>query len=169
AMLEAARDHRQRVVALQLGNAGLDENDWLAIIGVGEETRVQLHVENDNGQPWFDLTDDDRANDWSPDNGTGKTQTGDGTVPYLGAKAPFLTEDKLVCVCSDDFGYWELKDRFLEGVGVGLHATLPLMNLVQRLVVSHFLGAQSGEVWGRPAPDLGSADWNPPIQNLPRK
>jgi len=60
-------------------------------------------------------------------------------VPYLGAQAAFLKTEKLVCVCDDDFGYWELKDRLLEGVAAGLHATLPLMNLVQRLVVSHFL------------------------------
>jgi pimeloyl-ACP methyl ester carboxylesterase len=169
AMLAAASAHRQRLENLKLNNVGLTPDDWLAVVVVGEETRVRLHIESDQGQPWFDLAGEDRLNDWSPDAGAGKTQTGDGTVPYPGAKPPFLTEDKLICVCSGDFGYWELKDRLLEGMGVGLHATLPLMNLVQRLVTSHFLGAPFGEVWGRPAPDLGAMNWNPPIQGLAKK
>ena len=90
-------------------------------------------------------------------------------MPYLGGKPPFLTDERLVCVSADDFGYWELKDRFLEGIGAGLHATLPLMNLVQRLVASHFLGRQYGELWGRPAPDIGAVLWDPPIRGLPSK
>ncbi|MBU6402789.1 MAG: hypothetical protein KGS61_20910, partial [Verrucomicrobia bacterium] len=169
AMLDAAGSHRRRVENLRLADLGLASADWLAIIGLGEETRVRLHIENDDGQPWFDLASEDRVNDWSPAEGAGKTQTGDGTVPYLGAKPPFLTTDQLVCVCADDFGYWELRDGLLEAVGVGLHPRLGVMNLVHRLIVSHLLGAQFGEVWGRPAPDLGAAPWNPPIPGLRRK
>jgi len=168
-MLKQAREQRERMENLRLTDAGLAEDDWLAIIGVGEHTRVRLHIEDDHGKPWFDLTSKDRANTWKPATWRDRIDTGDGTVPYLGAQAAFLKTEKLVCVCDDDFGYWELKDRLLEGMAAGLHATLPLMNLVQRLVVSHFLGKAHGEVWGRPAPDLGAAKWTPPIRRLRRK
>ena len=168
-MLEQAREQRRRMEDLKLGKVGLADDDWLAVVGVGEETRVRLHIEDDHSKPWFDLASKDRGNAWKPAAWQGQVDTGDGTVPYLGAQAAFLKTEKLVCVCDDDFGYWELKDRLLESVGAGLHATLPLMNLVQRLVVSHFLGKQSGNVWGRPAPDLGEAKWDPPIPKLRRK
>ena len=168
-LLTAACQQRQRLESLRLDQAGLAEEDWLAIIGVGEETRVRLQIQNDKGKPRFNLTGADRTNDWTPGDWVGKVQTGDGTVPYLGAKPSFVAPERLVCVCDDDFGYWELKDRFLEGIGVGLHATLPLMNGVQRLVASHFLGRAFGEVGGRPAPDIGVRTWNPPIKGLRQK
>ena len=168
-MLTAAGQQRQRMERLKLREVGVPPGDWLAVVGVGEETRFRLRIESDRGKPWFNLTGEDRGNNWKSNNGVGKTETGDGTVPYLGAKPAFLPVENLVCVSDDDFGYWELKDRFLEGVGVGLHATLPLMNLVQRLVASHFLGRPYGEVWGRPAPDIGDTPWNPPIKGLGRR
>jgi hypothetical protein len=40
------------------------------------------------------------------------------------------------------------------------------MNLVQRLVVSHFQGEKEGQVWGRPAPGVTDLDWDPPIEKL---
>jgi pimeloyl-ACP methyl ester carboxylesterase len=169
AMLRQAGQQRQRMEALKLADVRLSDDDWLAVVGVGEETRCRLHIESDRGKPWFDLASEDRVNEWKPEDAVGKTQTGDGTVPYLGAQAAFLRVEKLVCVCDDDFGYWELKDRLLERVATGLHAALPLMNLVQRLVASHCLGKPFGEVWGRPAPDLGDATWAPPIRHLRRK
>jgi pimeloyl-ACP methyl ester carboxylesterase len=168
-MLAQANAQRQRMENLKLADVGLVDDDWLAVVGVGEHTRFRLHIEDDRGKPWFDLASKDRVNTWKPGAWRDQVNTGDGTVPYLGAQAAFLKTDKLVCVCDDDFGYWELKDRLLEGVAAGLHATLPLMNLVQRLVVSHFLGTKFGEVWGRPAPDIGAASWNPPIRKLEMK
>jgi len=168
-MLQQAAQQRQRMENLKLADAGLADDDWLALIGVGEDTRFRLHIQDDRGHPWFDLASKDRVNTWKPDGWRDQVNTGDGTVPYLGAQAAFLKTEKLVCVCDDDFGYWELKDRLLEGVAAGLHATLPLMNLVQRLVVSHFLGRAYGKVWGRPAPDIGAAKWSPPIRKLRMK
>jgi len=44
-----------------------------------------------------------------------KDATGDVPVPYLGGKPPFLTDERLVCVCDDDFGYWELRTAFWKG------------------------------------------------------
>ncbi len=47
---------------------------------------------------------------------------------------------------------------------------LPNMNLVQRLVVSHFTDQRYGDVWGRPAPDLPQGTkWKPPIAGLRMK
>jgi pimeloyl-ACP methyl ester carboxylesterase len=168
-MLKNAGSHRHRTEKLKLKEVGLSEDDWLAIIGVGEKTRVRLHIQNRNGKPWFDLASTDRRNDWKPGDWKGKVLTGDGTVPFEGAIPSFLSEENLVCVSDDDFGYWEFKDRLLEGVAAGLHATLPLMNLVQRLIASHFLGRQFGSVWGRPSPNLGDATWSPPIRKLEQK
>jgi hypothetical protein len=91
--------------------------------------------------------------------------TGDNTVPYFGARSKFIPNQEVVCVTPGDFSFWEFKDRILENIG--LHSSLPNMNLVQRLVVSHFKGAIYGEIWGRPAPDLPPATkWDPPIAGL---
>ncbi|HAV63352.1 MAG TPA: hypothetical protein DCY13_13425 [Verrucomicrobiales bacterium] len=164
-MLQQAAEHRSRVDTLNLAGLGLDSRRWLTVIGVGEETRVRLRIARGaDGRPAFDLASKDRSNDWKVRNWRGKVNTGDGTVPYLGARPEFIPVNELVCVSDDDFGYWELKDRLLEGVGAGLHATLPLMNLCQRIVVSHLRGRPFGKVWGRPAPDIGSAEWNPPVE-----
>ncbi len=106
-----------------------------------------------------------------------KVDTGDGTVPYEGAVPPFLAAENLVCVADDDFGYWELRDRFMErGVGgknVSLHSMLPSMNVVEKLVVCHLKG-EEGEpgkahngVWGRRSPELDDDDeWRPPLEGL---
>jgi hypothetical protein len=92
--------------------------------------------------------------------------TGDNTVPYLGARSNFIPVEELVCVTPADFAFWEFKDKLLEKGG--FHSTLPNMNLVQRLVVSHLKGEIYGDVWGRPAPDLDLAQhpWDPPISGL---
>ena len=163
-MLGQAKSHRNRVTKLKLGDHGLDSKRWLSVVGLGEKTRVRLKIQSKRGKPWFDLDSGDRENDWSPKDWQGRTNTGDGTVPYHGARANFIPTEEVVCVSDNDFGYWELKDRALEAAGVGLHATLPLMNLVQRLVASHFAGKKQGKIWGRPAPDIGHANaWSPPF------
>jgi pimeloyl-ACP methyl ester carboxylesterase len=166
-MLEDGHDYRDKIDSLSLTDEGLETKDWLCIVGVGEETRVHLQIEKgDDGKPFFNLTSADRKNDWEPgENGTRTPDTGDGTVPYEGASCAFIPENEVVCVCDDDFGYWEVGDRLLES-RVTLHALLPAMNLVQRLVVSHFQGEKEGQVWGRPAPGLTESDWEPPIEGL---
>jgi len=59
-------------------------------------------------------------NNWTPQDWIGKTLTGDVPCLIWAAKPPVsdATRDWF-CVCDDDFGYWEFKDRFLEGVGAG--------------------------------------------------
>jgi hypothetical protein len=125
-------------------------------------------TKDEDGKPWFELTDGDIRNEWGSGDPQTAIYTGDNTVPYLGARTKFIPTEQVVCVTPGDFGFWEIKDRLLEKTG--LHASLPNMNLVQRLVVSHLKDQIYGDVWGRPAPDLDAGTpWDPPIQGLLRK
>jgi hypothetical protein len=136
---------------------------------VDETTRVDMKiVKDDHGGPWFQLSDGDVRNDWKSNDPKQRIFTGDSTVPYLGARSNFIPVEQVVCLTPDDFGFWEFKDKLLEKTG--FHSSLPDMNLVQRLIVSHFKGQPYGDVWGRPAPDLpAGTKWDPPIAGLARK
>jgi pimeloyl-ACP methyl ester carboxylesterase len=164
-MLDDAWRHRTRIEKLELS----DSKCWLTIAGVDETTRINMRIIKDpEGKPRFALADADVRNDWRSPDRTRAIYTGDNTVPYLGARAKFIPTEQVVCVTPDDFSFWEFKDRLLGNTG--LHSSLPNMNLVQRLVVSHFKGAIYGDVWGRPAPDLApGTTWDPPIQGLRMK
>lgn len=164
-MLDGAWHHRTRIEKLTLK----DSKMWLSIVGVGETVRVGMRItKGDDGKPWFQLADGDVRNEWHQGSSARDIYTGDNTVPYLGARTKFIPTEEVVCVAPEDFGFWEFKDRLLEKTG--FHSTLPSMNLVQRLVVSHLKGEIYGDVWGRPAPDLATdAAWDPPIEGLPKK
>ena len=160
-MLDAAWRHRSRIEKLTLRNSKM----WLSIVGLDETTRIEMRIKNDGGKPWFQLGD--VRNEWHKGDAANDTLTGDNTVPYLGARTKFIPTEEVVCVTPADFGFWEFKDKLLEKGG--FHSSLPNMNLVQRLVVSHLRGEMYGEVWGRPAPDLKETPWSPPIPGLPAK
>jgi hypothetical protein len=164
-MLNAAWKHRSRLEKLRLS----DSKKWLCIVGVDETTRVQMKIlKGSDGTPWFQLADADVRNDWNSADPARRIYTGDNTVPYLGARAGFIPPEEVVCLTPDDFSFWEFKDRLLEKTG--FHSSLPGMNVVQRLVVSHFKDRIYGDVWGRPSPELKAAvAWDPPITGLPRK
>ncbi len=162
AMLDAAWKNRMRLEKLQVPNP----KAWLTIVGVDAETRVSMKIERDSsGKPRFNLADSDVRNEWKNNDATLRVLTGDNTVAYRGARNKFIPTEQVVCVMPGDFSFWEFKDRLLEGMG--LHSSLPNMNLVQRLVVSHFKGRPEGDIWGHRPPDLpkGSA-WDPPIADL---
>ena len=113
-ILDRAREHRASIEKLRLEHSGLNRNDWLAIVGVGSKTRTELRIENDGGDPWFDLASAGRKNgypepvrDRNGDIVVHLWETGDGTVPWAGAQAAFLPMESIVCVSDDDFGYWE--------------------------------------------------------------
>jgi len=168
-MLTAAKAHRDRVNGLQLSvpQNGLTSRDWLCIAGIGSPTRVQTLITTKQRKPYFDIVEGrDIQNDWNSHNPTG-TKTGDNTVPYEGAKPKFLPTEELVCITSEDFSFWELKDRAIEKAA-GLHGAMPLMNLVQKLVQSHFQASPVEGVHGRPAPDIQGA-WQPPIPGLKQR
>lgn len=172
ALLKEAADHRARVESLRLASTGLTDADWLCIVGVGEETRVGLEIRSVRGQPEFNLSGTDskgrkqRANEWGNSKPELRIFTGDGTVPYLGARTSFIPVERVVCVTDKDFGYWELADRLLAGP-VGLHGMLPKMNLVHRLTISHLKTERRKGTWGRVPPDLpAGVKWDPPIKGL---
>jgi pimeloyl-ACP methyl ester carboxylesterase len=164
-LLDAAWRHRTRIEKLILN----DPKRWLCIVGVNATTRVKMQIEKDtDGKPSFDLSDKDFLNEWDDKDPALHVLTGDETVPYLGGRASFIPTEQVVCVIPGDYGFWEIKDKFLNKAG--FHANLPNMNLVQRLVVSHFKDEKYGDVWGRPAPDLpANKTWDPPIQGLKKK
>jgi hypothetical protein len=167
-LLDAARQHRDRIETLTLD----DPKRWLCIVGVNATTRVRMQIQKDTeGNPRFDLSDKGVLNKWSDKKDPAlHILTGDETVPYLGArpKEKLIPTNQVVCVIPGDYGFWEVKDKLLNKAG--FHANLPNMNLVQRLVVSHFKDEKYGDVWGRTAPDLpADKKWDPPIQGLTKK
>ncbi|MFT3780794.1 MAG: hypothetical protein QM790_02185 [Nibricoccus sp.] len=166
-MLADSREYLQNIETMDLAETSLGaKENWLCVIGVGEKTRVRTRIVIENGAQWFDLDrPEDVTNQW-PD-GPAKTDTGDSTVPYLGAKPAFLDTANLVCVCKRDYAWTEVGDRALAQFG-GLHGALPVMNLNHRLLASHFLGAAIGDLWGRTPPDLDGA-WEPPLKGIQPK
>ncbi len=168
-LLDEARRHCERLRAFKLSDAGLSADRWLAVVGVDTETRVRLQIVKRGNRPFFDLRGKDRANEWKEEAPLQRRLTGDGTVPYEGAVPTFLPEKNLVLVTPDDFGYWEVRDRFLNQAA-GFHGMLPNMNMLHRLIVRFFTGRHDKyrNTWGRPAPGVSEADWKPPLDLRPK-
>ena len=161
-MLGNAKRHRRTIEAFRTSDAGLRQDDWLAILGVGEKTRVQMTINKDAHGPRFVIDEKQFVNELGRQNRK-SVRTGDGTVPLAGAMPPFLPSSRLVCVSDNDLEFLELRDRLLIGLG-GFHGLLPRINVVQRLVMKHLCPTYSGRVWGRRLP--GARTWNPPISGL---
>lgn len=161
-LLGAARRHRNTIIEFKPAQAGLRQADWLAILGVGQKTRLQVSVKQQRGGPRFVIDENQYVNELDGANPK-SLKTGDGTVPLQGALPPFLPRSSLVCVTEDDLGLFEIRDRLLVALG-GFHGLLPRVNLVQRLVVKHLRPKFGGEVWGRRWP--GAPTWCPPIGKL---
>jgi len=161
-LLAVARRYRDTVVSFRAARAGLRQVDWLAILGVGQKTRLQLSVRRRGGEPRFLIDENQFVSELDGHNPSSE-RTGDGTVPLAAAMPPFLPRSKLICVTEEDLGMFELRDRLLVNIG-GFHGLLPRVNLVQRLVTKHLRPGFAGELWGRRVP--GSSSWRPPIDNL---
>ena len=172
-LLQQARRHRQRIGSLNLKDAGLSADKWLAVVGVDAETRVHIEIKKRGRNPefYFDAAVDLR-NNW------GKTklpleeqrQTGDGTVPFEGAIPKFLDLENLVCIVPDDYEFWEIKDKGLTKIG-GFHGILPNMNMLHRLITRFFKNAPNTRknTWGLPAPGVDwKTEWKPPLDLKPR-
>lgn len=167
--LAMAGAHRERIDGFRLPDVGLDNGDWLGVVGVGATTRVQLEIVQRDGTLGFAFRSSDRQDSWESENEGERRLTGDGTVPFEGAVPLFLNLENLVCLSPDDFGYWgEIGDRLL-AKAAGFHGMLPNMNVLHRLIVRHFTGRPDphGNTWGRPAP--GVEVWDPPIEGLTKK
>ena len=163
-MLNDAKALRDSVKNLNLASAGLQTSDWLAVVGVGEKTLNQLVVEGLPDKPRFQILTDRYEEKWKKDKSS--RRTGDGTVALEGALPPFLETSQPVCVCRDDFSFYEIGDQVLTAFTT-LHAMLPNLNLAQRLVLKHLRPEFNGKVWGRRVP--GETAWNPPIKKLEKK
>ena len=108
-LLGEARSHRQRIESFTLGDAGLDETDWLCVAGIGSKTRVGLEVGHDEqGRVRFVVDSKLRRNEG--------IETGDGTVPLLGALSRFIPPERVVCISPDDYGYWEIQAKTTEAL-----------------------------------------------------
>jgi pimeloyl-ACP methyl ester carboxylesterase len=170
AMLQEARKFRALTDTLNLANCNLELDDWLCVVGVNSDTRVQLNIELKGGKPDFAFRTSDRKNNWGKQD---PELTGDGTVPFRGALPKFLPREKLVCVTPDDFGYWEVQDRLMTQVG-GFHGILPNMDMLHRLIVGFLTSRKDrhGNIWGHRAPGVAKKGsgapnaWNPPQAGL---
>ena len=158
--LSTAKKHRERVKTVDLSGSLPEKADgWLAIVGVGAPTQVE--IENGklkDGSLRFKVLDD--QDDWSKDKPE-STATGDGTVPFKGALPQFMAKEKVICVCPDDFSRWEIRDRLL-AKAAGFHGFLPAVNLVQRLVTRFLREDYKGHVWGWKPPTVQKKKWSPP-------
>ena len=166
-LLTAAKTHRDRIEAFSLGQSGLEQADWLCIVGVDCETRVRMRIRRRAKSPAFLLDSDGRENCWSDADEARRRLTGDGTVPFDGAVPAFLRKRNLVCVTPSDFGYWEALDRTAAAFA-GFHGILPNLNMLHRLIVRHLAGRPDsyGNTWGRRPPGVSRRDWTPPVHRL---
>ena len=168
-LLAIAKEHRDRLERLELTAKGFDPRNWLCIIGVGTDTRVRMAVKNTRSGPQFVLTSKDRLNNWASKVEATRCQTGDGTVHFQGALPSFLPYESLVCVSTDDYGFWEWKDMGLTTFS-GFHGILPNMNMLHRLIVRYFTDApdRRKNTWGRPPPGVTDDNWKPPLNLNPK-
>lgn len=164
-MLANAKRHRRNVERFRLSDAGIRRHNWLAVIGIGERTRVEMTVNRTVDGARFVIDETQFVNEISKTSDE-VARTGDGTVPLAAAIPPFLPATQPVCVKDSDLEFLELHDRIMVGLG-GLHGLLPGINLVQRLVTKHLNPRYQGRVWGRRLPGVRS--WNPPIRDLREK
>jgi hypothetical protein len=111
-------------------------------VGLGEDTRVRARL--------------DAARRFTFE----VSKNGDGTVPLAGAVPRWANKQRVVVVTRDEFGPFEIADRVIRSLA-GFHAVLPLVNVVQRWVISFLKGRPHGTLFGRSLPEIET--WTPPI------
>lgn len=131
-LLGQAAAHRKKIEAFKPDDVGIAPADWLAVIGVGDQTRVGLNISPSPRGPVFDLLSPDLV---AGDKSSPPTwRTGDGTVPWEGAQSGFATQRMIVSHA--DFRLLELKEKLLDDV-TALHGILPNMDKMQSKLVNH--------------------------------
>ena len=131
----AANAQRKDLAALDVKTALGSADNWLPIVAFNQETNVRVDVV---GQKPLEF-DFKKANKGE--------QSGDNTVPFLGAIPPFnlqtgaggspTPKQRLVGIVKDDASFGEFLDWFgaASGLGLGsLHSFLPRMDAVQAIV-----------------------------------
>ena len=164
--LNNAKEYRERIAQWKV-----DEEKILIIAGIGEKTLISVHVVDgeEAGKSRFLFHDEDNKH----------IGDGDGTVPSKSSIPPFVDQIKppVVCVSREDLSFlgdtpeqmFAMLAGFHESIpGMrsipGMHAFMPKMNLVLRLLV-RFLSNQDdthNNTWGRRHPDVKG--WNLPFR-----
>lgn len=163
--LAAAQEFRADGDSLKLDNTLPEGKDgWMPIVGLGAPTRQFTKIIKYHGAPLFDVPKP--TDGWSNDHQS--TETGDGTVPFLGAspKTSVLEKERLVCVSSDEFELLEIRDRLL-AKAAGFHAALPTMNLVQRLTIRFLNPSFDTDLKAYCAPGVVTPLWPPALKITP--
>ena len=134
--LRASADEQRKDLAGLSVKAALGSADnWLPIVAFGQETNIRVEVVNRKPVE-FDFKKANKGDD-----------TGDNTVPLLGAIPPFnlatglggspTPKPRLVGIVKGDATFGEFTDWFglASGLGLGsLHSFLPRMDAVQAIV-----------------------------------
>ena len=107
--LDVGMDHRARMEALDISTGGLSPADWLVIVGVGAKTRVRVRLGEYRGKPRYRILDKDFVDQFSDDRTS--TETGDSTVPLLGAIPSFVPGEQIVAVTPSDEAERTLRSR----------------------------------------------------------
>lgn len=125
---------------------------WLPIVGMDAETHTRGAVTLDaKKRPFFGFAPPVNAYPTT-------TDTGDNTIPLAGARADFLTLDRLVGVRKEDLSFWEFRDRLLLEVGT-FHAFLPRMNHVHKLVIRFLRDDLAWRFKAWPVPGVAKPAW----------
>jgi pimeloyl-ACP methyl ester carboxylesterase len=163
-LLEDAEAFRQATNSVKsLADLGLGRDSWLTLIGVGQRTRIHLDITTVHGQPHFDLNGL-RPDDWGTD--PNSTATGDYSVAFDGATPTFQDRNRFVCLEIADFSPSE-NDKKQGAETVGLHAILPMMDLLQRIVTAYLLDTPNPtNIWGHYPPGVAPEAWNPPVRGI---
>lgn len=142
-----------------------EQGQWLLIVGLDERTAYRVRL-SDGGRFAFDAEEKEyRGEGGPPANVDGwRGNLGDGTVPLDGAVPEWADRHSIVGVAERDFGgFLGFGENLPLRKGMSLHASLPLMNLVQRWTISFLRGSKWGDLWGRPLPGLPIKDWTSPV------
>jgi hypothetical protein len=130
-----AAAQRKDLEALDVKTALGSADNWLPIVAFGQETNIRVQIVSRKPVE-FDFKKGNKGDD-----------TGDNTVPFLGAIPPFnlatgaggspTPKERLVGIVKGDASFGEFTDWFgaASGLGLGsLHSFLPRMDAVQAIV-----------------------------------
>lgn len=138
---------------------------WLAIVGAGEKTHIKTGIGKDQyNKKHFDF---EVPGGFCPEGWDRiSLDTGDETVPLKGAIPPWNESWRnTVVVTGKDFAWLgEMGDRVLCNQ-LGLHSTLPLLDVAQRWIINFLRPewtadpkmGQHGKLWGRALPGFDTA------------
>jgi hypothetical protein len=160
---EGADEQRKDLAALNVQSALGSPDNWLPIVAFDQETNIRVEIVRQNPVE-FDFKKANKGD-----------QTGDNTVPFLGAIPSFnlatgaggspTPRERLVGIVKGDASFGEYTDWFgaASGLGLGsLHSFLPRMDAVQAIVFGFLRDEQPKyRAKAHPVPGVGgkNVDW----------